>query len=86
MATDGLANEQYDQLIERARRIMDQEERLQLYRQAEEILVEEVPILPLTHGRHHGLLKPWVKSFPISPIQSWGIGSFFWQDVIIEPH
>jgi oligopeptide transport system substrate-binding protein len=74
-------NEAFDALVEGARRVMDQEERMRMYQQADRILVEEAPILPLLHHRDHLLVKPWVRKYPTSPIRPW-----FWKDVIIEPH
>jgi oligopeptide transport system substrate-binding protein len=74
-------NETYDRLVEEARRIMDQGERMRLYGQAERILIEEAAILPLYYLRSHLLVKPWVKKYPTSAIKWW-----FWKDVIIEPH
>jgi ABC-type oligopeptide transport system substrate-binding subunit len=74
-------NEAYDGLVEGARRVMDQEERMRMYQQADRILVEAAPILPLHFGRFHLLVKPWVRKYPMSPMTAW-----FWKDVIIEPH
>jgi ABC-type oligopeptide transport system substrate-binding subunit/tetratricopeptide (TPR) repeat protein len=74
-------NRAYEGLIEETRRMTDQEERMSLYRQADRILVDEAPILPLTYERYHWLVKPWVRSFPLSPSKAW-----FWKDVIIDPH
>ncbi len=74
-------DETYDGLVEQARRVTDQKERMRLYRQADRILVEEAVIMPLTYGRMHLLVKPWVKKFPTSTIRQW-----FWKDVVIEPH
>jgi oligopeptide transport system substrate-binding protein len=75
----GWRNETYDRLVEKARRVADQEERMKLYRHAERILVEEAPILPLAYERDHLLVKPWVKRYPTS-----GIKTAFWKDVVIE--
>lgn len=74
-------NEAYERLVEEARRIMDQGERMRLYQQADRILVEEAPIMPLTYARRHLLVKPWVRRYSTSAIKAW-----FWKDVIIEPH
>ena len=74
-------NETYDGVVEQARRVTDQGERMKLYGQADRILVEEAVILPLTYGRMHLLVKPWVRKFPTSAIKQW-----FWKDVVIEPH
>jgi ABC-type oligopeptide transport system substrate-binding subunit len=74
-------NEAFDALVEGARRVMDQEERMRMYQQADRILVEEAPILPLLYYRQHLLVKPWVRKYPTSAIEKW-----FWKDVVIEPH
>jgi peptide/nickel transport system substrate-binding protein len=59
----------------------DQSRRLALYRQAEQILVEEAPLVPFAYTRRSLLIKPWVRRFPTSPISE-----VFWKDVVIEPH
>jgi ABC-type transport system substrate-binding protein len=74
-------NERYDHLVERARRAMGQEERMELYEEADRLLVEEAPILPLTYERDHLLIKRWVRRYPTSPMQA-----AFWKDAVIEPH
>ena len=77
----GWRNEVYDRLIEDARRATDQGERMRMYQQAEPILLQEAPILPLWHYSSHLLVKPWVTRYPTSPMRLW-----FWKDVVIEPH
>jgi ABC-type oligopeptide transport system substrate-binding subunit len=77
----GWQHETYERLVEDARRVTDQNQRLRMYQQADRILVEEAPILPLLYGRFHMLVKPWVRKYPTSPQRLW-----FWKDVIIEPH
>jgi len=74
-------NETYDRLVEEARRMMDQGERMKLYQEADRVLVQEAAIIPVTYSREHILVKPWVSKYPLSAIQS-----RFWKDVIIEPH
>jgi ABC-type oligopeptide transport system substrate-binding subunit/class 3 adenylate cyclase len=74
-------NETYTELVERARRVTDQKKRMVLYKQADKILVEEAPIMPLLYGRQHLLVKPWARQFPTSASRWW-----FWKDVVIEPH
>jgi ABC-type oligopeptide transport system substrate-binding subunit/DNA-binding SARP family transcriptional activator len=73
-------HETYTRLVEKARRVADQEERMRLYRRADKILVEEAPILPLTYEQDHLLVKPWVSRYPTSAVQT-----SFWKDVVIEP-
>ncbi|HYG09658.1 MAG TPA: ABC transporter substrate-binding protein [Pyrinomonadaceae bacterium] len=79
--TTGWQNNTFEELVEQATRVMDQEVRMQLYRQAETILMQDAAIVPITYGRRHWLVKPWVKQFRTSPIYWW-----FWQNIIIEPH
>jgi ABC-type oligopeptide transport system substrate-binding subunit/DNA-binding SARP family transcriptional activator len=74
-------NEEYAQLLERARQAMNQDTRITLYRQADRILIEEAPIIPIGYGRQHLLVKPWVSQIPTSAIKY-----LFWKDVVIEPH
>ncbi len=78
----GWGNETYAGLVEEARRSMDQEKRMDLYKQADKILVEEAAIMPLNYVRLHLLIKPWVKKHATSATTTW----WFWKDVIIEPH
>ncbi len=74
-------NANYDSLVEQARRIMDQEERMRMYRRADQILMEESPLIPLVYSRQNVLVKPWVRRYPVSSFKWW-----FWKDIIIEPH
>jgi oligopeptide transport system substrate-binding protein len=74
-------NEDYERLVEEARRVMDQGERMKLYRQADRILVEDSAIMPLTYHRHHILVKPWVSNLSIAML-----GNPLWRYVTIKPH
>jgi oligopeptide transport system substrate-binding protein len=73
--------ERYLELVDQAHRMTDQAERMKIYALAERLLVEDVPLLPLTYERLHLLLKPWMKRFPISVLLD-----LFWKDVVIKPH
>ena len=68
-------------LVDRARLVASQTERMALYRQADQALMADATLVPLLYGRSHLLLKPWVKRYPVSPMSR-----YFWKDVIIEPH
>jgi oligopeptide transport system substrate-binding protein len=74
-------NDSFNNLVEKARRITDQEERMKLYKQAEKILVEKAIILPLYYERYQRLVKPWVSKCPTSAMKL-----LHWKDIIIEPH
>ena len=71
----------YEELVEAGRHTVDQEQRLLLYEEAQRILAAEVPILPLTYGRWHRLVKPWLRGYTFNPFTLWR-----WQDITIEPH
>ncbi|MGD9404143.1 MAG: ABC transporter substrate-binding protein, partial [Anaerolineae bacterium] len=77
----GWRNADYDSLVEQAQRSLDQGERIRLYGEAERILAEEAPILPIFHASGRLLVKPWVESFPRTGLREW-----FLKDVIIRPH
>lgn len=74
-------NNQFQQLVKKARRLQDQPERIKLYQQADKILIEDAAILPLLYGRNHLLIKPWVRNYPMTPLTAVSL-----KDVIIEPH
>ena len=74
-------NEQYEQLLDSARRVNDPVERLKFYQAADRLLMQEAGIMPLGYGQWYLLIKPWVKRYPISPL-----GTSYLKDVIIEPH
>ena len=73
-------NDSFIELVENARRISDQDERMKLYRQADQILVDEAAIVPMEYPLIHIFAKPWVRN-------SWeALVDSRWKDVVIEPH
>jgi ABC-type oligopeptide transport system substrate-binding subunit/tetratricopeptide (TPR) repeat protein len=74
-------NDDFFKLLEEARHLTEQRERIRLYRQADRIVVEQAAVLPLIYPRTQLLVQPWVKKLPTSPFKTW-----FWQDVVIEAH
>jgi oligopeptide transport system substrate-binding protein len=71
----------YDSLVKQAQRSLDQGERMKLYGEAEKILVNEAPIMPILYWSTRMLVKPWVTRFPTTGLREW-----FFKDVIIKPH
>jgi oligopeptide transport system substrate-binding protein len=69
----------YFQLVEEAKRVTSQTQRIEMYREAERILIREAPIMPIIYGRYQMLIKPRLRRIPISPIQS-----LILKDVILE--
>ncbi len=74
-------NEEYDRLVKQAQRSLNQGERMNLYEEAEQILVEEAPIMPIFHRSTQLLVKSWISRFPTTGLREW-----FFKDVIIQPH
>ncbi|MGE0686953.1 MAG: hypothetical protein AB7P33_09430, partial [Dehalococcoidia bacterium] len=60
-------NPAYDALITQARTELDSTKRIQIYQQAEQILIQDMPWIPLTYGRDHYVVKPYVKGFDPVP-------------------
>ncbi len=64
----GWKNPEYDRIVRQARAELDQQKRAQLYAQAEKILAEEYPAIPVYHYGARHLVKPWVKNWTISRV------------------
>jgi oligopeptide transport system substrate-binding protein len=60
-------NPEVDSLLEQADREQDPTQRLALYQQAEQIIVNEVPWIPLFHDEYSVLIKPYVKDYVLPP-------------------
>ncbi len=59
----GWSNAAYDRLITAARSEVDETRRLEILHQAEEILMREVPILPMYYYVSKNMVKPYVRGF-----------------------
>ncbi|MEX2237417.1 MAG: peptide ABC transporter substrate-binding protein [Dehalococcoidia bacterium] len=57
------ANAEVDALIEEARSEPDLEVRIELYRQAMAIIVEEAPVIPLFHQKNVEVVKPYITGY-----------------------
>jgi oligopeptide transport system substrate-binding protein len=60
------SNSKVDALLEAARVEQDVDERLSLYNQAEQILIQDAPWIPLYHSGGYYLVKPYVKDLVIT--------------------
>lgn len=59
----GWKNPKYDALIEKAATIRNQEERFEVFQQAETLLLEEVPIIPIYYYTTNNLVSTQLKGF-----------------------
>ena len=74
------ANAEVDALLEEATTEQDPARRIQLYQQAEQIIVDEASWVPMWWGTSGKILvKPWIKDFNISPL-----GGYFLKEVWID--
>jgi oligopeptide transport system substrate-binding protein len=64
----GWSNKEYDALLKSAAAEMDQEKRYEYFQQAEEILMTEVPIIPIYNYRNKALVHPAVKNWKPNPL------------------
>jgi len=62
------SNSEVDRLLEEARGEQDFERRVELYQQAEGIILEDAPIVPLTHDADYWLTKPYVDGMIYPPV------------------
>jgi peptide/nickel transport system substrate-binding protein/oligopeptide transport system substrate-binding protein len=62
----GYANRTVDDLLNEARREPDASRRVELYRRAEQLVVDDAPLLPIFHYTYDRLFQPYVKSVEVS--------------------
>lgn len=62
------SNPQFDALFEQALATFDDSARMQLYAQAEQIAVDEAPMLWIFHDLDFRLVQPWVKGYRSNPM------------------
>ena len=62
----GYANASVDAMLEQARRAGDVQQRVELYRRAEKLILDEAPIVPFWHYSYERRFQPYVKSVEVS--------------------
>jgi len=62
------SNPELDDLLDRASVEQDNSTRLSMYREAEQLVVDEAPCLPLCFGQNYILVKPYVKDYRLNPL------------------
>jgi oligopeptide transport system substrate-binding protein len=61
------SNPDVDELLDKAKTEKDEAERVRLYQEAEKLIIEDSPWVPLFHGQDSVLIKPYVKNFINAP-------------------
>src|SRR5258706_1267936 len=62
------SNPELDTLLEKARVERDVQTRITMYQQAEQMIVNDAPVLFTTHSLSYQLVKPYVKGYVFTPI------------------
>ena len=62
------SNPQVDALLEEAATERNATRRISLYRQAEQLILDDWVIIPLWHSRDYQLVRPYVKGYEVTPI------------------
>ena len=71
----------YEAYLDDARQIDNLSSRIALYQKADQLLLDQLPIFPITYEPAYVLVKSWVKKYPML-----ANGFAWWTDVVIEPH
>lgn len=79
MNSGGYSNPTLDALLEQARVERDVTTRMNMYQQAEQIIVDDAPVLFTTHSLSYELVKPYLKGFVFTPI-SVPLERYLWID------
>ena len=66
--TTGYSNPQVDQLLTQARTEQDSATRMGLYQQIEQLILADLPLMPLYYGRDHVVVKPYVQNLMLPPV------------------
>jgi ABC-type oligopeptide transport system substrate-binding subunit len=64
----GYSNPELDEFLEKARTEQDPEERLKLYQEAEQLIINDAPWVPLFYEVEYWLTKPYVKGMIYPPM------------------
>lgn len=64
----GYDNPQVNQLLDQASVEPNLEKRISTYQQAEELILKDAPVLPISYGRDYWLTKPYVKGMFYPPL------------------
>ena len=65
----GFGNAEVDSILERARVEQDEQARIALYNEAEQLIIEQAPWVPLYHSNGDSyIIKPYVKGLPLTPL------------------
>lgn len=73
------SNPEVDAILDQARIEQDVTRRIQLYQQAEQMIINDAPALFIMHSLSHVLVKPYVQGFVLTPIDI-PLARYLWLD------
>jgi ABC-type transport system substrate-binding protein len=62
------SNPSLDALLDQAAIEQDEADRLAMYQQGEQVVIDDAPCLPLFHGANYIVVKSYVKGYELSPL------------------
>jgi len=62
------SNKEFDALLDKAAVEKDYDTRMKIYQQAEQIIVDQAPVMPLWFGRNYMVISPNVHDYNIDPL------------------
>jgi oligopeptide transport system substrate-binding protein len=83
---EGYCNEQFDALIDQASQEPDAAKQAELYKQAETILMNEQPVIPLRFPVTAYTVAPYVKGLVVTPGDAQLPGDLFYETIYLEDH
>ena len=78
-------NEDFDALMADAAVEPDLDTQVGIYNQAQEMLVDDAPVIFISWGGRFTLVKPWVQGLTLTP-QDFSSGAYFFTNVTIASH
>ena len=78
-------NEDFDALMADAAVEPDLEAQVAIYNEAQQMLVDDSPVLFISWGGRFTLVKPWVTDLTLTP-QDFASGAYFYTNVSIAAH
>jgi ABC-type oligopeptide transport system substrate-binding subunit len=79
-------NKDFDALVAQAAQEPDQDKQIALYKQAQEMLMKDAPMLPLRFAASQFTIRPWVSGLQITPQFSVTPGDQFYETIKILKH
>jgi ABC-type oligopeptide transport system substrate-binding subunit len=76
----------YDALLKQGAQAASYSASLPFYRQAEELLVQDAPVLFFRYGETISLVRPWVINYIQTPSDHQNVGDTLYENIQIAAH